>query len=392
MVSHGSGSAPSLGFPTSIERQETAEAAPRLEARTVPAARHQAAHAERKRGLGLRIGFAVTVGFLVSELLDWELSFLTPVLTVQLLVAAPAMPSFRQGLAIIVLFGGTTGAALVASELFANMPVLFTALLALVTLWAFYLQARRQQQLLSMLLLVSFAIVPVVAIREPTAAAVVAFSVFRSGVTVVLLIWLAFTLFPSDPIPEMPGKPTGSPLRAPESAMREALVNTAVIMPVLVAALTFTTTAVIFIVMTISAVLSQRTFAQASQTALGLFLGNLLGGATAIIAYQLLRAVPSLGFFTALLLLFGLSYGFAIERGGARSHLMVVALVTFLIVLGVGISPFLDEPTTSLSTRIVNLGFACAYAFLALALVQALRRPEQPLWSAASTPDAPDAA
>ena len=377
MVSHGFGSVPSPGSPIFTERRGTAEAAPRIEARTPPAAQHQAARAKEKRGLGLRIAFAVTAGFLVGELLDWDLSFLTPVLAVQLIAAAPVMPSFRQGLATILLFGATTGAALVASELFADMPVLFTILLALVTLSAFYLQAHKQQPLLSMLLLVSFTILPVVAVREPAAATVVAFAIFRSGVIAVFLIWLTFALFPSDPMPAIPDKTARPPLRDAGSAMREALVNTAVIMPVLIAALAFTTTAIIFIVLTISAVLSQRTFTQATQAARGLFLGNLLGGATAVAGYQLLRAVPTPAFFTGLLLFFGLAYGFAVERGGPRSSFSVVALVTFLIVLGVGISPFLEDPAASLSARIANLGFACAYAFLALALVEALRRSER---------------
>jgi hypothetical protein len=374
MVSHGYGSAPSLGSPTSTERRETAEAALRRKDQAAPAAQLQTDQAEAKRGLGLRIGFAVTAGFLFGEVLDWELSFLIPVLAVQLLAAAPTMPSFRQGLAMVVLFGSTTGAALIAGELLAGMPVLFTTLLSLVIFLAFYLQARQQQQLLSMLLLVSFTIVPVVAVREPTAATTVASAVFRSGVVAVILVWLMFALFPSRPMPALPDKTARPCFRDTGFAMREALVNTAVIMPVLVAALTFTKTAIIFIVMTISAILSQRAVTQATQAALGLFLGNLLGGITAIVAYQLLRAVPTLSFFAALLLFFSLAYGFAVERGGTRSQFAVIALVTFLIVLGMGVSPILDDPATSLSARIANLGFACAYAFLALGLIQELRR------------------
>jgi hypothetical protein len=43
-----------------------------------------------------------------------------------------------------------------------------------------------------------------------------------------------------------------------------------------------------------------------------------------------------------------------------------VALVTFIIVFGMGVAPFLDEPGASLARRLVNLGLACAYALLAL--------------------------
>jgi hypothetical protein len=109
--------------------------------------------------------------------------------------------------------------------------------------------------------------------------------------------------------------------------------------------------------------------------ALGLLLGNLLGGLTALVAYELLSAVPTLGFLTALLLLVSLVYARLIVGATSLAPLYVTALVTFVIVLGMGVAPFLDQPEATLAIRLRNLAIACVYAFAALSLVGHAGRP-----------------
>jgi hypothetical protein len=69
-----------------------------------------------------------------------------------------------------------------------------------------------------------------------------------------------------------------------------------------------------------------------------------------------------------LLLLIGLGYAFAIVGAGTEAPLPLTALVTFVIVFGIGVAPFLDEPGASLATRLFYLSLACAYALVALTL------------------------
>jgi hypothetical protein len=53
-------------------------------------------------------------------------------------------------------------------------------------------------------------------------------------------------------------------------------------------------------------------------------------------------------------------------------------LITFLIVFGTGVAPLFDEPGATLTQRLFAIGFACTYAFLALALLDTAIRQEQP--------------
>ena len=147
------------------------------------------------------------------------------------------------------------------------------------------------------------------------------------------------------------------------------------LLPVLLIAMTLEVPAALVIVLTVTAILSQHDVAGGRRVALGLLLGNLLGGVTALVAYELLSAVPTLGFLAALLLLVSLLYARAITADAARAPVLTTALVTFVIVFGMGVAPFLDEPGATLALRVRNLAIACLYTFAALSLLGRTGRP-----------------
>jgi hypothetical protein len=287
---------------------------------------------------------------------------------VQLLAMMPASPSLAQGLGVIAVFGATTYLALVTSGLLAHMPVLLTIALAAVLFVAFYLQTRGRARLAATLLLVSFGIVPLAAVHAPAIAPAIALYIFRSGIVAVLWVWIAFALFPAVAPAAGRAAAAAAPLEQRE-IIRRAAISTAVLLPVMVIAMTLAIPAVVLIVLTVTAVLRQHNLASGRQVALGLLLGNLLGGATALAAYNLLSAVPTLGFLASLLLLIGLLFGRRIAGGGAAAPLFVTGLITFLILFGMGVAPLFDEPGATFAQRLFNVGVACVYAFVALALL-----------------------
>jgi hypothetical protein len=162
------------------------------------------------------------------------------------------------------------------------------------------------------------------------------------------------------------------------------LTDTAVLLPVLLLAMTFEVPAALVVILTVTAVLRQHSLASGRQVALNLLLGNLMGGLTAMVAYELLSAVPTLGFLAALLLLISLVYAHLIVGPTSLTPLYVTALVTFIIVFGMGVAPFLDQPEATLAIRLRNLAIACIYVFAALSLIGYPGRPSV----AAGTQDA----
>jgi hypothetical protein len=340
----------------------------------VPTADGAAALARHRQVLRLALG--TTLSFVTAEMLDWELSFVVTAFVVQLLTSPGPAPGLRQGIAVILALGLAMGTAATLSTLLVDMPALFAVVLGLVLFLAFVLQRSGRSPAVAMLILVAFGLLPVVAVQAPELVPDVAHYLVRSGAVAVLWAWLLHALLP-DPeaaTPRPPG-PEGAAAPPPGGVARGALTDTAVLLPVLLLAMTFEVQAALVVILTVTAVLRQHGLAGGRQVALGLLLGNLLGGLTALVAYELLSAVPTLGFLTALLLLVSLSYASLIVSAPSLAPLFVTALVTFVIVLGMGVAPLLDQPEATLAIRLRNLAIACVYAFAALSLVGHAGRP-----------------
>jgi hypothetical protein len=266
---------------------------------------------------------------------------------------------------VVLALSLATVAAATVSTLLVDMPALLAIVLGVVLFLAFVLQQSGRSPALGTLILVAFGLLPVLAVQEPDLVPAVAFYLIRSAAVAVLWVWLLHALLPDSEPVASPIRPAGD---ASADVTRAALVDTAVLLPVLLAAMTLEVSAALVIVLTVTAILTQHK-AGGRGVALGLLLANLLGGITALVAYQLLSAVPTLGFLTALLLLVSLLYARAIAGQPASAPVFTTALVTFVIVFGMAVAPFLDEPGATLALRVRNLAIGCLYAFVALSLL-----------------------
>ena len=333
----------------------------------MPAADDPAIMARDRRVLRLALG--TTLSFVTAEMLDWELSFLITVFLVQFLTAPGGGPGLRQGIATVAALGLATVAAATVSGHLVGMPALLAIVLGLALFLAFVLQRSGRSPALGTLILMAFGLLPVIAVQSPDLVPAVALYLVRSSAVAVLWAWLLHALLP-DPEGAASRAPTpGGPAAPPGGVVRAALTDTAVLLPVLLLAMTLEVAAALVIVLTVAAVLGQHNIAGGRRVALGLLLGNLMGGATAVVAYQLLSAVPTLGFLAALLLLVSLVYARLITGAASLAPLFVTALITFVIVFGMGVAPFLDQPGATLAIRVRNLAIACVYTFAALSLI-----------------------
>jgi hypothetical protein len=319
----------------------------------------------------LRLALGTTLSFVTAELLDWDLSFLVTVFLVQFLAASGPALGLRQGSAVVLALGLATSAAATVSTLLVDMPALLAIVLGVALFLAFVLQRSGRSPALGTLILVAFGFLPVLAVQEPDLVPAVAFYLIRSAAVAVLWVWLLHALLPDLERAASSIRPAGD---ASADVTRAALVDTAVLLPVLLAAMTLEVSAALVIVLTVTAILTQHK-AGGRGVALGLLLANLLGGITALVAYQLLSAVPTLGFLTALLLLVSLLYARAIADNAMRAPVLTTALVTFVIVFGMGVAPFLEEPGATLTLRLRNLALACLYTYAALSLLGRTGRP-----------------
>ena len=76
----------------------------------------------------LRLALAGTLAFAFAEYQDWEFSFLAPMLAVQFLGALPTGIRLGQALAIPIILGGASFAALIVSTYLSGNPAIIESL------------------------------------------------------------------------------------------------------------------------------------------------------------------------------------------------------------------------------------------------------------------------
>jgi len=151
-------------------------------------------------------------------------------------------------------------------------------------------------------------------------------------------------------------------------AARIAFRNTLIVMPVLIWYLFDDTQVAVVMLIVIVTVIRQHAPSQGQQAAVGLIVGNLVGGLAAALAFALVEINDTLVFFTIVCLGASLMFAGRIVTAGARAPLYGIAFSTFLILLGIGITPLPGGSGEAFLSRIFNVLLATAYAIGALSL------------------------
>src|SRR6478735_5038301 len=164
------------------------------------------------RNAALRLAFGVTGCFAIVEALDWDATFLAPLLAANMLIKTPRPPSFAQGLAVVVIFALSTGAVLVLSMLVISNPqVLVMALIQLFFL-SFYYHRRGAPDLATLPPQISAVSLPIVAVLSPDGAGTFARTLVAAGFVALLTVWVAHAAFPAPAAAAVAATPAAAPL------------------------------------------------------------------------------------------------------------------------------------------------------------------------------------
>jgi Protein of unknown function (DUF2955) len=319
----------------------------------------------------LRVGLAVSLGLVIGEAQEAAFSFLTPFLAFQLLIKAPQAPSVRQGIGFVLAVAIASIVALSLANALQDRQVVYVIVLGLIYFGCFLLQLRGKGGPLPGMLLICNAMVPVLAVISRDLAQDFVSVFILSAASAVLLAWLAHAAFP-DLAPTMPSNiGTQIPVN-PQAAIRTALACTIILMPAAIHYLANDDEASIVVLITIIGVLGQRAEMR-RRAALGLLLGNLIGGLFASVAYYAVVLVPSLLllFFVTLAVVLLLAEG--ATRPIPAASIFAIAMPTFLILLGLGLTPITDGSGAAFVNRVIDVGLASLYALAGVALLLPLR-------------------
>jgi hypothetical protein len=327
--------------------------------------------------LALRMAFATTVAFAIAELRDWDFSFFAPMLAAQTLAALPAAPAIRQGAAIPIVIFIATWLALAVSALFAGSPVVLLMIVSLVLFWTFYGQRRGAPAVVMLLIQIAFCCVPVISTISTDVAQNFSDALLWGSTVAIVTVWIAHLFFPAPTHLPSHATPPAKPSGLAPNAARGALFDTLILLPLLVVFIMGGDINNIVILIITLNLLREIEPVRRSRVALALLVGNLLGGALGVFAYQfVVLADNSFLFFTLIVLAASLWFGGRVARRGADAPVYAIAFTTFLLILGIGISPLPTGSEEAFAPRILKILLATAYAIGALSLVAVRGRPD----------------
>ncbi|MGH6890636.1 MAG: DUF2955 domain-containing protein [Dongiaceae bacterium] len=325
--------------------------------------------ARARRQLILRIGFAVALGLVMGEALEEPFSFLMPLLAFQLLMKMPHAPTLRQGMGFVLVVAIANGFALGLANTLQDRPIVYLIVLGLIFFGCFLMQLKGRGGPLPGMLLTCNATVPVLAVVSRGLAENFVWVFVVSAVSAVPLAWLAHAMFPEDGTavegtaqePQDEDVPAGTPVRT-------ALACTIVLMPAVIHYLANDDEVSVVVLITIIGVLGQRT-GMRQRAALGLLLGNLIGGVVASLAYFAVVMVPWLPFLFLVTLAAALSLSEGATRSTPTAGVFAVAMPTFLILLGLGLTPITDGSGAAFVSRVIDVALASLYALAGIVLL-----------------------
>ena len=324
-----------------------------VSAATEPA---EADSARETHALVFRIAFAAAVGLTLGEMLGWDFPFLPAMLAVQLLAGREPI-SVKQGLAFVAIMVAACAFAVLVAQIFVDSPLVLLLTVSLLVFLEFLLLARGQAVGVAAIFLITTAVLPLLAIESMSVAYGFIHSLIAGSVLAVLLAFAAHAFFPARAQAHL----TSAPARAEPAAIAIALANTAVLMSLVIYFMLTVSPVSIVAVLTVIGILRQPADLGGG-TAIGLILGNLVGGLAATAAYLLVTLLPSPAFLLFVVLLVGLLFGDRIARGGALAPIYTVGLMTFLIVLGLGLSPLPEDSGSLFIARVFDVMVAAVYA------------------------------
>ena len=233
----------------------------------------------------------------------------------------------------------------------------YSLFISLLIFLEFLLLARDQAVGAASIFLITTAVVPLLAMESTSVAYGFIYSLIAGSALAVLLTFAAHAFFPVRMQPE----PVSSLAREERAAVPLALANTAALMSVVIYFMLTASSVSIVMVITVISILRQPT-SLGGGTGVALIMGNLAGGLAATAAYLVVTLLPSPVFLLLVVLLFGLIFGDRIARGGEWASIYTVALMTFLIVLGLGLSPLPQDSGTLFIARVFDVMVAAVYA------------------------------
>ncbi len=254
-----------------------------------------------------------------------------------------------------------------------NFTWVFFPVIGLLLVGVFLARARRVSPFLVTWLLIALLVLPLVAVQSPDLAVFFARGIVLGAAVSLIVVWTAHLVVPDPPGPGVRAAPPPVPAAAPADAARMALTQTLVVLPPLVLVHLFEWTGAILVLIFVALLSMQPGFASSFKAGKAMLLGNVIGGAAAIVMFALLTVVPEYAFLIVLTLLAGLFFGSRLMSDRPKAPLYGMAFSTLLLIIG-NITSTAGDARAKVWERLFQLALAVLYVAIAFGLIERWHR------------------
>ena len=318
----------------------------------------------------LRYGLGVASLFVLSQLLDWQLGFLAPLMAAMFL-QAPRPPSARAALTLIAVAALLLAGGVVWSALTVRFPAPYFVSLAALLWLTFRFAARGGNPLIVLFALLALLLIPSLTSARPALASIAAADVVLNFAAALAGAALWFAIVPP---PTAATQAAAAPPARPDRAEadRRAATMLAIVLP-LVAFMRVTDSDNLITLIFVALLVQQVSAAATGAAGRAMLVSNAIGGLVAWLSFTLLVAAPQPLFFVAIVAATLLAAAAFLWSGRPRAKLAGGAVSGYLVLLGGAIAPFGEDFDADFLDRLVQIGMAIAYVLAALWAVDALR-------------------
>jgi hypothetical protein len=329
----------------------------------------------------LRLALGVGLALWFSQAVGWTLSFIAPVISAMLLTQPMPAPSLKTGVGLVLAIVLALQGGLLLLPPLLNQPMVGILLLLLALYWSFYFTARGGAEIIGTLATVGIAISTAIGTVNLDAVLIVVSGITFAVCAAILFVWLAHALLP-DTIAAAGTQPAAKAASAaapdPGEARRSAFRSTLIVAPI---ALWFVfssaSAANIPVLIKVAAMGQQASNGDTRLAARSLLASTLIGGAGAIVGWQVLSIAPTLALYTLFVALAALLLGPRIFQGHAlhpQSATWSYGLLTMIVILAPAVMDSMGGAPAGLKflDRLLMFAGATLYAVGTVYLFDAL--------------------
>ena len=322
------------------------------------------------RILRLALGTAVSLWF--SQAVNWQMSFIAPIITMFMLALPTPAPKLKGGIGFIVILTGSLLVSLLLLPPLQNQPLVGVILLVLALYWSFYFTATGGSAVIGTFATVGIAVSTAVGTVNLDVVLAIVSGLSFGAVVGLLFVWIAHAVLPDSLAAAPDAAPAAKPpvADAPDlSAARwSAFRSLMIVLPI---ALWFlfssASTAYVPVMIKVASMGQQATNDGARLAGRSLVMSTIIGGAGAIIGWQILSITPTLTIYTLVIALGGLLMGPKIFQGRGmhpQGSTWSYAFLTMIVILAPAVMDSAGGGSAGISfwQRLMMFGGTTIYA------------------------------